>query len=244
MSIDSSILEKIRKLRALTVERGATEDEAIAAQKAMFTLLAKYNLSISEVESKSAKESRAVGQEKVAAGLFSWEKFLYRSVANLNFCEYLSSGHKRIHIIIGSPANTIATKEMASFLVETICQLAEQAAKGQPAGERWGFLHAFRQGCSSRLCERIDEMRQQAIAGQMKAADPDSLLPALANLYQTNAAANAEYMKGAFSKIRRTKVSTLVRNGAGYHAGSAAANGIGLHKQVGGKSKSSQKALN
>jgi hypothetical protein len=32
MSVDSSIIEKIRKLRAMTVERGATEDEAISAQ--------------------------------------------------------------------------------------------------------------------------------------------------------------------------------------------------------------------
>jgi hypothetical protein len=240
-AVDSSIIEKIRKLRAMTTERGATEDEAIAAQRAVFTLLAKFNLSISEVESKSANESRAVGQEKIASGLFAWEKLLYQAVARLNFCEYLR-GHNRTHIIIGSPANTIASREMAAYLVETVCKLAESAAKAEPAKTRWGFMHAFRQGCSTRLRERIEEMRAEAIAGQMKAADPNSLLPALANLYQTTAAANAAFMKGM--RIRHTRVNEHVRNGAGYHAGSAAANGIGLRKEVArAGSKSAQKAL-
>jgi hypothetical protein len=47
--IDSSIIDKIRKLRAINTERGATEDEAMAAQQRMFTLLAKYNLELSEI---------------------------------------------------------------------------------------------------------------------------------------------------------------------------------------------------
>jgi hypothetical protein len=146
-------------------------------------------------------------------------------------------------MIIGSKSNIIVTREMAAYLTETICKLAQTAAKSQPAGERWGFLHAFRQGCSTRLCQRINEMREEARAGQMKAADPNSLLPAL-NLYQSTAAANAAYMKGAFGKLRTTKVSTHIRNGAGYAAGSSAANGIGLHKQVSKSGHSAHKALN
>lgn len=43
--IDASIIEKGQKLRAITEQRGATEDEAVAAEQLIFTLLAKYNLS-------------------------------------------------------------------------------------------------------------------------------------------------------------------------------------------------------
>jgi hypothetical protein len=44
MVIDSNIIEKIRKLRTITGEHGATEEEAIAAEQRMFALLAKHNL--------------------------------------------------------------------------------------------------------------------------------------------------------------------------------------------------------
>jgi uncharacterized protein DUF2786 len=44
MVIDSNIIAKIQKLRAVSGEHGATEDEAIAAEQRMFALLAKYNL--------------------------------------------------------------------------------------------------------------------------------------------------------------------------------------------------------
>jgi hypothetical protein len=43
------IIEKIRKLRALTERRGATEEEALAAQQRMFALLARYNLELSQI---------------------------------------------------------------------------------------------------------------------------------------------------------------------------------------------------
>jgi Protein of unknown function (DUF2786) len=235
---EQSVIEKIRKLKAMTVEHGCSEAEAAAASQAMFTLLAKYNLSITEIADSSPVNK--VGQEQVSAGLFAWESLLYQSVAHLNFCEYLKG--KRSHIIVGRPADSVTTKEMASYLIDTICKLAEQAAEKQPAGERWNFLHAFRIGASARLRERIAELEIQARAGKMKAADKDSLLPALANIYQTTAAANQAFLKSHFGKLKHTKVSTKVLNGKGYAAGSAAANSVGLNKQVG--KKSSHTALN
>jgi hypothetical protein len=47
--IDAGVIAKIQKLRAMTEKRGATEQEAIAAQQAMFTLLAKHHLEISQM---------------------------------------------------------------------------------------------------------------------------------------------------------------------------------------------------
>jgi hypothetical protein len=218
----------------VTPERGATEGEALAAQRAMFVLLAKHNLTLAQVgESKTATEDRAVGQQKYDAGLFAWETYLWQSIAHLNFCEYLR-GHSRQHLIIGTKANTVTTQEMASYVVETICKLASAAAEKQPPKERWQFMHDFRQGCAGRLRSRIEKLQQEARAGSMKAADPDSLLPALANLYDTAQTANDAFIKSAYGKTRKGRAhSRSIRNGAGYMAGSKAGESIRLNKQVG-----------
>ena len=54
--IDSKVIQKIQKLRAITEHRGATEGEAIAAEQRMFRLLAKYNREINEIPDDECRE--------------------------------------------------------------------------------------------------------------------------------------------------------------------------------------------
>jgi hypothetical protein len=76
-------------------------------------------------------------------------------------------------------------------------------------------------------------MKQAARAGQMKAADPDSLLPALANVYDAAKARTDDFIAGRFGKLRKSHSRSSVSDSSGYHAGYSAGDGVSLNRQVG-----------
>src|SRR5689334_5704326 len=198
--IDPHIIEKIRKLRVLTERRGATEEEALAAQQRMFALLAKYNLELSQIpDGEPTKPDTTIESETAERPSNVWKQYLYTAVANLNFTECFTL---RAHIyVIGTRANRIATMAMASYLIETVERLANEAAAEVPGDERRRFRHSFAEGCAARLYDRIEALRLEAQAGRMKAADSDSLLPALADLYHTSKARVDDFIANHFGRL-------------------------------------------
>ena len=69
----------------------------------------------------------------------------------------------------------------------------------------------------------------------MKAADPNSLLPALADLYQSSRARVDDFITVHFGILHhRTHYASAGHNG-GYVTGYNAGDRVGLHRQVGGK---------
>ena len=162
--IDTDIIEKIKKLRAMTEDRGATEQEAIAAQQAMFTLLAKHNLEISQIpDDEPTRPDTTINSESAERPSSVWKQLLYTAVAHLNFSECFTL--RGSINIVGTRANRIVTFEMADYLVHTAKRLAEEAAAEVPGDERRRFRHSFTEGCASRIYERLEEMRLAAQAG-------------------------------------------------------------------------------
>jgi len=97
-TFDASIIEKIRKLRAITERRGATEGEALAAEQRMFRLLAKYNLEISQIpDDEPTKRDTRIESESAQRPSSVWKQHIYTGVANLNFseCFHLAPAHRR-----------------------------------------------------------------------------------------------------------------------------------------------------
>jgi hypothetical protein len=229
--IDSSIIEKLQKLRAITKERGATEDEALAAEQRMFTLLAKYNLEISEIpDNELTRPETKIESESSERPSSVWKRYLYSGVARLNFCECLTYGHQIV--IVGTRANRIATLEMASYLIETTERLANEEAAQVSGDERRRFRHSYAVGCAMRICERLEQIRLAARAGRMKAEDPNSLLPALADLYEQHKTQVDNFIADHFGKVyRRTDYASRGHDG-GYIRGYNAGENVGLHRQV------------
>jgi len=232
--IDAGVIEKIQKLRAMTEERGATEQEAIAAQQAMFILLAKHNLEISQIpDDEPTRPDTTINSESAERPSSVWKQLLYTAVAHLNFSEcFMLRGSINI---VGTRANRIVTFEMAHYLVQTVKRLAEEAAAEVPGDERRRFRHSFAEGCASRIYERLEEMRLEAQAGRMKSDDPNSLLPALADLYQSSRARVDDFITAHFGKLHhRTHYAGGGHNG-GYVSGYNAGDKVGLHRQAIGK---------
>ena len=218
--IEPHIIEKIRKLRALTEGRGATEEEARAAQQRMFALLARYNLELSQIpDDEPSRPDTTIESETADRPSKVWKQYLYTAIANLNFTQCFTL---RAHIyVIGTRANRIATMEMASYLVETVERLANEAAAEVPGDERRRFRHSFAEGCAARIYERLEALQMEAAAGRMKAADPDSLLPAL---YHTNQARVDDFITSHFVRL-----SHRTHHASGGYGGDQ----VGLHRQVG-----------
>ncbi|HJU10707.1 MAG TPA: DUF2786 domain-containing protein [Candidatus Binataceae bacterium] len=232
--IDVNIIEKVQKLRALTEQRGATEDEAVAAQQRMFTLLAKYNLELSEIpDDEPNKPDTTIESEHAARERSVWKHLLYGAVTRLNFSE--SFRRARRIVIVGTKANILASREMASYLVETVERLANQAAAKVPGDERRRYRHSFAEGCATRIYDRLEQMRLEAQAGRMKTEDANSLLPALADLYQSNKARADNFIASQFGKIRNETHYASVGHEGGYVMGCNAGDKVGLHRQVGRK---------
>lgn len=138
---------------------------------------------------------------------------------------------------MGTTANIIATREMASYLVEAVTRLANEAAATVPGDERRRYRHSFAEGCTYRVCDRLKQMQLEAQAGRMKAEDPNSLLPALADLYQTSKARVDDFIVSHFGKIQKTKYYIGGGHSGGYVTGYNAGDKVGLHRQVGDKHK-------
>jgi hypothetical protein len=234
--IDSHIIEKIRKLRALTERRGATEEEALAAQQRMFALLTRYNLELSQIpEGEPTKPDTTIESETTERPSNVWKQYLHTAVAKLNFTECFTLGG---HIyVIGTKANRIATMEMASYLIATVERLANESAAEVPGDERRRYRHSFAEGCAARIYERLEALQAEAAAGRMKAADPNSLLPALADLYQTSKARVDDFITNHFGKLSYRTHRVNGGHGGGYIAGYSAGDQVGLHRQVGVKAR-------
>jgi hypothetical protein len=159
--IDSNIIEKIQKLRAITERHGATEGEAIAAEQRIFRLLAKYNLEMSQIpDDEPTKRDTRIEADSADRPSSVWKQYLYTAVANLNFSECFTW---RQHIIVvGTRANRIATLEMASYLIETVQRLANKETAEVPGDERRRFRHSYAEGCATRIYERLEQMRVEA----------------------------------------------------------------------------------
>jgi hypothetical protein len=194
----------------------------------MFALLAKYNLELSQIpDDEPSRPDTTIKSEIAERPSKVWKQYLYTAVANLNFTQCFTL---RGHIyVIGTRANRIATMELASYLIETVERLANKAAAKVPGDERRRYRHAFAEGCAARIYERLEALQIEAAAGRMKAADPDSLLPALAELYHTNQARVDDFITSHFGRLSHRTHHASGGHGGGYGAGDQ----VGLHRQVG-----------
>jgi hypothetical protein len=92
----AKILSRVRKLMALANDAGATEGERDNAIRMAHATLAKYNLSISEVEAsgKTTDEKRVIDND-LRTIAHPWIVTVMHGIAALYFCEYLSARQRR-----------------------------------------------------------------------------------------------------------------------------------------------------
>jgi Protein of unknown function (DUF2786) len=173
------ILEKIQKLLNLA-DNNPNEAEASAAAAKAQELLTAYNLETAMLGGvgKSAEDKRE--EQKIRGGFYEYERRLWRSVAELNFCMYwttkvqvarprqrrLADGTierwetysmRNAHRMIGRIVNVRSSITMSQYLENAIERLTADFTGGERSQAFSRSAMSFREGMVARLVERISE---------------------------------------------------------------------------------------
>lgn len=165
----ASVIAKIEKLLALG-QNNDNEHQAAAAMAKVQAMLEAYNLDMSVIGKSGKGHQGAARKDQTGkGGLYGWQRKLWRGVAELNFCHYMSikglqKGSVYEHRMIGSHANVISTEIMAKYLQQTIERLAQAWAKER--GYHSVFVRdaiAYRDGMADRIVDKLADRRYKVL---------------------------------------------------------------------------------
>lgn len=177
------IVQKVEKLLALANRKKGNEAEAAAAAAKAQEMLAAYNIDMAMVEQGSGTSGKRE-EQKMAGGVYLYQRDLWRAVAELNFCLYWTSsrwhgrevkrrwgdgttwtdyvyGLKYQHRVVGRLVNVKLTESMASYLEQTIERLVMDRLGNQNnmRFSRWAV--SYRKGAAARIIEKVQDRREE-----------------------------------------------------------------------------------
>lgn len=186
-----AVIAKIVKLQNLAAKND-NEAEASAAMAMANKLLVEHNLDAATIERASGDTGKRE-KANVEGGFYQWQRELWQSVAELNFCHYWSQWvisdpeehwrrdrfngrvvkrmlriRRRRHALIGRTVNVRATEVMARYLEAAIERVLAERFGDQDRKDR--FITSFREGVAYRIRVRLDERRLTADAEDRKKA--------------------------------------------------------------------------
>jgi hypothetical protein len=247
-------LDKIRKVLALT--KSPNEHEAARAMERVQAMLAEHNLTMADVATNTVTGEVKINKLDELYESVPWMKALAGPVAKLYFCKAVyhhiykdrpgstktgvhrkKSGmpvaYKRMdqYSFVGAPHNAAVAVMMFGYLVETINRLAREGAKTAPQKEKSKYQTKFKNMCSWRLCQRINQRIEDTKAGKVK-TEGGTNLPAI--IYDDLLNKVDDFMKMQYGDNVKTKQIKLSNsNHKGYEDGIKAGDSISLDGQVG-----------
>ncbi len=144
----NGVLDRIVKLLKLAGNNPNPHEAAAAAAKAQ-EIMTQYNLDMGSVERKSGASDEKREKEAVYGGFYKYNRDLYKTVAELNFCVYWTTEEwiqcelppkntkarnkwkaegcpedfkvfRKVHKILGRKVNVASTKVMAGYLEQAV----------------------------------------------------------------------------------------------------------------------------
>jgi len=233
----SKVLSRVRKLLTLAHDAGATEGERDNAIRMAHATLAKYNLSLSEVDSagnlKHADENRVKTEHKTMR--HRWMRTVYYGVAQAYFCTYFTivpTGQSyALHYFVGRESNAISAREIGDFLCKSIQR--EASRKQRENMESGAYHRSFCNGAASKVFYRCKELMESELRGEEPNApkQPGTAL-VLANLYETEKVQNALVLKNMGITLRKGKSGSRSSSGNGYHDGASYGSKVHIGRQI------------
>ncbi len=216
MNIDSAILNKIKKLLAMTAS--PNEAEAAVAMAKAHQLLKEYNLAIDDIEADNRfdiNEETYLTFERER----KWKTMLITDVCAANFCSILKGVGQTVTLkIVGKEHNILATKIMLDYLFSTI----ERIAKNVPVAHR----ESYKLGVVSTLGHRLQDLKKQDMS------------ECTALVVQEKA--NIKQYFNERGGISTAMISYKATNGTAYHKGRVDGENISLNQQIGNAGNSSR----
>lgn len=149
------IIEKIQKLLNTANDRGATENEAMIAALKAQELMAKYSISMTDIETQDENDEIVEAQFETGTGN-KWKYILAHVVAD-NFCCKLFMYGKTTVVFYGFKKNADIARDVFKFLFNTGNRLATRYyfqyrnAGRNTVGVKNAFLSGFTSGVKSVL---------------------------------------------------------------------------------------------
>lgn len=232
MSQEDKIISKVRKL--LNTANGTAEGgehERDTAMRMALNLLAKHNLSMSDLE-ESKQEDRCVDNDSTFHSA-PWMRTVGYAMAELFFCAFYVTrihGKNRLRFtFIGREGNVQTAKEMTTYLIKSVESESRKAQKQH--GQTGEWAGGFRKGAGMRIWVRSKELRKQAEQESNAATTGTALV--LASVYAQEKSKNEQYIQGMGVELTVRKAVTHKTNTSGYIAGDNFGKTVSLNKQVG-----------
>jgi hypothetical protein len=232
------IIERVKKMMALANCTGAAEGERDNALRMAYNLLAKYNLSMSQVDAHDSTPQEQRESQKATFVVYPWARNIASIVGSLFFCNYYfmrsHSGKQADHVFIGKASNVATAQYMSEFVVKSVCREAARLYGSAIAPE----ARCFAIGVVRKLQERIKEIKDTHDA---ESAVGTAL--AIINLDKAEKEANSLWLAEQGVKLKTSASRTKgVTDSDAFHAGRDFGARVSLSPQV-GANRSSTKAI-
>lgn len=206
------VLDKVKKLFTLATNDGATEGERNTAMRMAHSLLAKYNVDISEAEAHGGAPTEKRGVKSAEFFGRPWARIAIQSIARLFFCDYIvtpaTKAKSTHHHFIGLETNAEAGLALAEYVVTSIYREAKRSAKGNNA-----YYRSFATGAALRVFERVTQLIQKAstpIAGS-------SMALVVQSLYLTEPDKNKAVKEAVFQNLGKPRSGSQKLEVSGFH---------------------------
>ncbi len=241
---NADIIAKIRKLMALGAS--PSEAEASSALEKARVLLARYGLSLADVDAKSPEivENALLDKKRLRA----WESHLIFVIAQATFTQalHICTGKASRVLIIGREANAVSAAELFSYLHLAVLKL------GRAHSAEVAHLESFKLGVVHRIGERLsmewtegendgerrgkktDRRAEKGARADNHEADdaPSAEDKALTiRMAETAARENDAYIAEKYGKTRSRRSGRGVEPSS-FARGRAAGDGVSLNRQL------------
>jgi hypothetical protein len=152
-----NIKDKIRKLLALSADKGATEDEAASALRMAMALMAKHGIEQDQLGVEKPKSR--VG--KVAAqAMQQYQVLVAQAAGHLYGCKVMTYNHgKSGFSFVGRPDNIDAAEDTCLWLFKQVEAIYKEALPpGLTQQARARFRKHFKNGCALRIWHRVQKL--------------------------------------------------------------------------------------
>jgi hypothetical protein len=235
MNDQNAILSKIKKLQALTTERGASPEEAASAAAKAQALLFEYNLSQADVETKEHAPDPYGKVEHTLAGAnrstVTWRRGLLYTIAKHNWCSAVTLPNSTKMNLVGKRSNVETVLYLNEILVREIERLAIDAAR-TVLSNRQAYMVSFCRGAVSivhqRLAMQQREDTQQATTSTTTNHSRNAVAIRTAG-EELNKAIAHFYPGGLSHRTTRSRIGSS----DGYAAGQQAGRGLSMHRGIG-----------
>jgi hypothetical protein len=221
-TIEKSIVEKVKKLLALAdSDKNSHEHERAVAMQAAMDLLAKHNLSMTEVNAQSLE----LAPEEVSANfkLEPWVRRILSAACKLYYTRYYmmrtrnyQNRLERNPVFVGTAENIAVTISVATWLLNSV-RLESNRLYRYPFERR-----SFRLGAADKIFERACAI---TLAEKKPGASVGTSLVVLRNKFEM---ANEQHMSA--KNLKQFRPRAVYLDGNAFAQGEEFGNQVGLNK--------------